>query len=149
LPDRFQYTIHLVGDTYPLNIPWGACLAIAVYALFVRRLSPPASAADAMARAAGVAIVADVVLLLAIYTHYLDMPAAFASPVYLIYARVFCAAALAALIAWTTAAGFEALVPIALAAIVYAVALARADLPMFLAGAAAGAALVAVWPVTR
>lgn len=149
-PGRLQAVIDVPGAGATLIVvPWGICLAIGAYALATRRLQ--AGSPNALWYAIVVGVAVNILLLLGDYSTRLTEPGLFTSRAYWMYARIFCGSSLAAAIAWIGWDRHEArtsgprrtafAVPIALATIVYAVMLLRADLAVLLFGGLAGVAL--------
>jgi hypothetical protein len=152
-PSRFQSTLPFAGGVYQVTIPWTVCAAIAVYAWAMRGWALT-SKEESSSRAVAAGIATHLVLLLAGYTDYLNLTAAFTAPVYMMYARAFCALVLAALTFWIAASASDRstvvddwrarMLPVSLATIVYAAALLRVQPVSALAGLLAGALVTAI-----
>ena len=155
-PDRTQliFTIES-GGANEVVVPMVYWLAVAVWAGLVARLTVHAPL-QIVPRAIGVGFALHALLLLADYSPRLVDQAAFSSPFYRAYGRLFCAVILLVATAWTawiagvrrrsdtTAVDVDVLaVPVAAGALVFAVTLFVVD--PWAAGLAVAGGLVAAW----
>lgn len=152
-PDRTQliFTVES-GGANEVVVPIVYWVAVAVWAGLVSRLTDHAPS-QIVPRAIGVGFALHALLLLADYSPRLADPAAFSSPFYQAYGRLFCAVILLVATAWIagvrrrsdpTAVDVDLLtVPMAAGALVFAVTLVRVD--PWAAGLAVAGGLVAAW----
>lgn len=162
VPDRLQLVFYMPSNgSNDVRVPLGYWAGVAIWAwLAARLLAVPF--ADIAARAVCVGFAVHAMVLLASYTPRLIDPAAFSSPVYLMYSRLFTTAILAFATGWavlvvrrfvSASAGSAAFdLPVLFATLVLAVALARIDSLLAAAGIIAGVAgawlTTTTWPRT-
>lgn len=148
VPDRLQLVFYMPSNgANEIRVPVGYWAGVAIWSwLAARLLAVPFT--DVAARAACVGFAVHAMVLLASYTPRLTDPAGFSSPDYLWYSRLFTAAILAFATGWAVlvvrrlvsasaaSAAFD--LPAVFAALVLAVALARADSLLASAGTISG-----------
>ena len=148
VPDRAQWVLYIASNgANEVVFPIGYWLTAGLWVFLSTRVVDGPSRLVA-ARAAGVAIVLHVLLLLALFSARLDEPELFSASFYWQYARLFCGAALALATWWAIAAGraigtgagglslIDA--PVIAGASILAVAVASHDLPVAVAGLVSG-----------
>ncbi len=148
-PERSQLVLRISSSgANEVVFPLGYWMAAGLW-IWVATQTVAGPALTITARAVVVAAVFHVLLLLALYSPRLAEPSAFSSPFYWLYARAFCAAALAAATWWGTAA-VRALIsrgttpglldlPVAAGAGVLAAGLVQHDLATAVVGTIGGA----------
>jgi len=148
VPDRAQLVVLIESaGANQVVVPVGLWIAVGLWLASVKYLAPSLDLRS-LARGASAAIMLHVLCLLAQFASRLQDPPAFSHPAYWYYTRLFCAAVLAAATWWSFAsvrtwrmpAVQPALLdaPVVVGTVVFAVALARYDSPLSVAGLAAG-----------
>lgn len=152
-PDRTQLIVTVESSgANEVVVPVVYWIAVAAWAGLVARLGHR-TPWQILPRAIGVGFALHALLLLADYSRLIVDRASFSSPFYWVYARLFCGVILLAATTWifglrrhsdTTAAGLDLLaVPVIAGALVFAVALFRAD--PWVCGLAVAGGLALTW----